>query len=81
LWARLVALALIGQVVPFLLLAQAARLTTSADMALMMDAQPIFVFLFGRFLGSRDPLDVARRPWPRHRLCWDRCRLLVAGSE
>jgi drug/metabolite transporter (DMT)-like permease len=54
LWARLVALALIGQVVPFLLLGQAARLTTSADMALMMGAQPIFVFLFGRFLGSRD---------------------------
>ena len=53
-WARLVALALIGQVVPFLLLGQAARLTTSADMALMMGAQPIFVFLFGRFLGSRD---------------------------
>jgi drug/metabolite transporter (DMT)-like permease len=49
LWARLVALALIGQVVPFLLLGQAARLTTSADMALMMGAQPIFVFLFGRF--------------------------------
>jgi drug/metabolite transporter (DMT)-like permease len=54
LWARLVALALIGQVVPFLLLGQAARLTTSADMALMMGAQPIFVFLFRRFLGSRD---------------------------
>ena len=54
LWTRLVALALIGQVVPFLLLGQAARLTTSADMALMMGAQPIFVFLFGRFLGSRD---------------------------
>ena len=54
LWAKLLALALIGQVVPFLLLGQAATLTTSADMALMMGAQPIFVFLFGRFLGSRD---------------------------
>jgi drug/metabolite transporter (DMT)-like permease len=54
LWAKLVALALIGQVVPFMLLAKAATLTTSADMALMMGAQPIFVFLFGRFLGSRD---------------------------
>jgi drug/metabolite transporter (DMT)-like permease len=54
LWGKLLALALIGQVIPFLLLGQAATLTTSADMALMMGAQPIFVFLFGRFLGSRD---------------------------
>jgi drug/metabolite transporter (DMT)-like permease len=54
LWVNLLALALIGQVVPFMLLAKAATLTTSADMALMMGAQPIFVFLFGRFLGSRD---------------------------
>jgi drug/metabolite transporter (DMT)-like permease len=58
LWAKLLALALIGQVVPFMLLAHAATLTTSADMALMMGAQPIFVFLFGRFLGSSD-----RRTW------------------
>jgi drug/metabolite transporter (DMT)-like permease len=41
-----------------MLLAKAATLTTSADMALMMGAQPIFVFLFGRFLGSSD-----RRTW------------------
>jgi drug/metabolite transporter (DMT)-like permease len=54
LWLHLVALALIGQVVPFILLGKAATLTTSADMALMMGAQPIFVFLFGRFLGSHD---------------------------
>ena len=54
LWAKLAALALIGQVLPFLLLGEAAALTTSADMALMMGAGPIFVFLFGRFLGSRD---------------------------
>ena len=54
LWAKLLALALIGQVVPFILLGKAATLTTSADMALMMGAQPIFVFLFGRLLGSRD---------------------------
>src|SRR6202167_5691513 len=54
LWGNLLALALIGQVVPFVLLGKAATLTTSADMALMMGAQPIFVFLFGRFLGSRD---------------------------
>ena len=54
LWLNLLALALIGQVVPFILLAKAATLTTSADMALMMGAQPIFIFLFGRLLGSRD---------------------------
>ncbi len=59
LWAKLLALALVGQVIPFILLAEAATLTTSADMALMMGAQPIFVFLFGRFLGSRDR-------WTRH---------------
>jgi drug/metabolite transporter (DMT)-like permease len=52
--ANLLALALLGQVIPFLLLGEAATLTTSADVALMMGAQPIFVFLFGRFLGSRD---------------------------
>jgi drug/metabolite transporter (DMT)-like permease len=54
LWIKLLTLAVIGQVVPFALLGKAATLTTSADMALMMGAQPIFVFLFGRFLGSRD---------------------------
>jgi drug/metabolite transporter (DMT)-like permease len=54
LWGKLIALALIGQVAPFILLGKAATLTTSADMALMMGAQPIFVFLFGRFLGARD---------------------------
>jgi len=54
LWMKLLALALIGQVAPFMLLGKAAMLTTSADMALMMGAQPIFVYLFGRFLGSRD---------------------------
>ena len=54
LWMKLLALALVGQVAPFMLLDKAATLTTSADMALMMGAQPIFVYLFGRFLGSRD---------------------------
>jgi drug/metabolite transporter (DMT)-like permease len=54
LWLKLLALALMGQVAPFMLLGKAATLTTSADMALMMGAQPIFVYLFGRFLGSRD---------------------------
>ncbi len=54
LWATLATLALIGQVIPFLLLGLAAARTTSADMALMMGAAPIFVFLAGRFLGSGD---------------------------
>ncbi len=54
LWATLAALALIGQVIPFLLLGVAASMTTSSDMALMMGALPIFVFFVGRFLGSGD---------------------------
>lgn len=54
LWRKLTALALIGQVIPFLLLGVAASMTTSSDMALMMGAAPIFVFFVGRFLGSGD---------------------------
>ena len=54
LWAKLAALAWIGQVVPFLLLGVAASMSASSDMALMMGASPIFVFLVGRFLGSGD---------------------------
>ncbi len=54
LWGKLLALSLIGQVAPFLLLGEAAQMTTSADMALMMGASPIFVFLAGRFVGSGD---------------------------
>ena len=54
LWGKLVVLSLSGQVIPFLLLGKAAKLTTSADMALMMGASPIFVFLMGRFVGSGD---------------------------
>jgi drug/metabolite transporter (DMT)-like permease len=54
LWGRLVLLSLAGQVVPFMLLGKAAKLATSADMALMMGASPIFVFLAGRFVGSGD---------------------------
>jgi drug/metabolite transporter (DMT)-like permease len=49
-----VALSLFGQVVPFLLLGKAAQMTTSADMALMMGASPIFVFLAARFVRSGD---------------------------
>ena len=36
LWGKLIVLSLSGQVIPFLLLGFAAKLTTSADMALMM---------------------------------------------
>ncbi len=54
LWSKLVVLSLAGQVVPFLLLGKAAKLASSADMALMMGASPIFVFLVGRFVGSGD---------------------------
>ncbi|RBP04186.1 EamA-like transporter family protein [Roseiarcus fermentans] len=54
LWATLAGLSLLGQVAPFLLLGVAARLTTSADMALMMGVAPIFVFVAGRFAPSGD---------------------------
>jgi drug/metabolite transporter (DMT)-like permease len=54
LWANLVALSALGQVLPFLLLGRAAKLTGSADMAVMMAAAPIFVFVIGRFLRSGD---------------------------
>ena len=52
LWLRLLAMAVFGQAVPFLLLGQAARMTTSADLALMMGAQPLFTFALGRLLGE-----------------------------
>ncbi len=54
LWGKLLAVSLTGQVIPFLLLGKAAKLATSADMAMMMGASPIFVFLVGRFAGSGD---------------------------
>ena len=54
LWVKLAVLSLSGQVIPFLLLGKAAKLASSADMALMMGASPIFVFLAGRFAGSGD---------------------------
>ncbi len=54
LWGKLIALSVFGQVVPFLLLGEAAQMTTSADMALMMGASPIFVFLAARFVRSGD---------------------------
>ncbi len=79
LWAKLLGLALIGQVIPFLLLGKAAMLATSADMALMMGAQPIFVFLFGRFLGSGDRWTWLAASGLGARLRWGRRRVLVAG--
>lgn len=51
LWGRLAAMSLCGQALPFLLLGAAARLTSSADMALMMGGVPIFTFLLGRLFG------------------------------
>lgn len=54
LWSKLVVLSLAGQVVPFLLLGKAEKLASSADMALIMGASPIFVFLVGRFVGPGD---------------------------
>jgi drug/metabolite transporter (DMT)-like permease len=54
LWRKLLALSLIGQVIPFLLLGKAAQMTTSADMALMMGSAPVFVLLAGRVVGSGD---------------------------
>ena len=80
LWLNLLALALIGQVVPFILLGKAATLTTSADMALMMGAQPIFVFLFGRFLGSRDRWTWLGALGLLRWICRRRRHVLVAGS-
>ena|SRR5271165_2605054 len=59
LWLKLFALSVVGQVAPFLLLGKAAQMTTSADMALMMGASPIFVFLAGRFVRSGDRWTVA----------------------
>ena len=46
---RPAALPLVGQMLPAGALARAGRLTTSADMALMMGAIPIFVFVVARF--------------------------------
>ncbi len=49
-WRWLIAMSLLGQVAPFLLLGAAARLTTSADLALMMGAAPICTILISRAL-------------------------------
>jgi len=51
LWGRLAAVSIIGQIGPFLLIAEAARLTTSADLALMMGGVPILSFGLSRMFG------------------------------
>ena len=53
-WARLAILSLIGQIAPFLLLGAAARLTTSADLALMMGGAPIFTFIVAWMRGQEE---------------------------
>ena len=51
LWVRMAALAIAGQVVPFVLFGVAAHMTTSADMALMMGGVPIFTAVIARLFG------------------------------
>ena len=48
LWGRMAALAIAGQVMPFVLFGVAAHMTTSADMALMMGGVPIFTAVIAR---------------------------------
>jgi drug/metabolite transporter (DMT)-like permease len=50
-WAYLMGLAVAGQAMPVLVTGMAARLTTSADLALMMGAAPIATMLIARLLG------------------------------
>ncbi len=55
LWLRLGAMAALGQAIPFVLLGDAARRTSSGDLALMMGAAPIFAFVLSRALGEGPP--------------------------
>ena len=55
LWTRLFGMSALGQVGPFLLLGVAAKLTTSADLALTMAGIPIFTALLSRLLGLGEP--------------------------
>jgi drug/metabolite transporter (DMT)-like permease len=50
-WGALGLLAVIGQAVPIFLLGNAAKLTTSADLALMMGVAPIATMLIARLMG------------------------------
>lgn len=54
-WSKVAALAVIGQVLPFVLLAAGAKLTTSVDQALIMGAIPIVIFVAGRFVPPAEP--------------------------
>lgn len=49
-WARLALLSVVGQVLPFVMLGFAGKLTSSIDMALMMGAAPLITFLLGRII-------------------------------
>ena len=59
LWLRLAGMAALGQAIPFVLLGDAARRTTSGDLALMMGAAPIVAFLLSRWLGEGPPWSYA----------------------
>jgi drug/metabolite transporter (DMT)-like permease len=50
-WGQMAAMALTGQVGPFLLFGVAAHMITSADMALMMGSAPIFTVVLARLFG------------------------------
>ena len=50
-WGQMAAMALTGQIGPFLLFGVAAHLITSADMALMMGSAPIFTVFLARLFG------------------------------
>lgn len=54
LWAKLAALALLGQILPFVMLGIAGRLTTSVNMALMMGATPLAMFILSAFVPPRE---------------------------
>ena len=50
-WGRLGLMAMIGQVLPFLLIGDAAHRVSSGELALLMGVQPIFAFVLSRLLG------------------------------
>lgn len=50
LWKKLTLLSVVGQVFPFFMLGVAGHFTTSIDMALMMGAIPLIIFLLGRWI-------------------------------
>ena len=52
LWGRLGLMAAFGQVLPFLLIGDAAHRVASGELALLMGVQPIFAFVLTRLLGQ-----------------------------